>query len=119
MKDLEIVSYNDYITQMQNMMAMKSHKQYSNAGGRDLTRKFMKPSASTFDGLDQLSIRAWLFKMQHCYYSSSMEEQFSIQYAILHLEGVAHDWWYQGMNIQDHIQVNSFDEFCQKLIDIF
>ena len=48
-----------------------------------------------------------------------MKESDAIQFASLHLEDVAYDWLYHGMKTQGHDQVNTFDDFSQRVIDIF
>ena len=48
-----------------------------------------------------------------------MKESDVVQFASLHLEDVAYDWWYHGMTTQGHDQVTTFDYFSQWVIDRF
>ena len=48
-----------------------------------------------------------------------MTESNALQFAILHLEGTAHDWWHHGLITQGHQNITSYEEFSQKLIKRF
>lgn len=48
-----------------------------------------------------------------------MEEDKSIQFSTMHLEGVAYDWWHHGLVSQDHALIHSYEEFVDKLIARF
>ena len=43
----------------------------------------------------------------------------AIQFFVLHLRGIAQDWWQHGLHNQGHKQIKSYDEFTQKLIKRF
>ena len=48
-----------------------------------------------------------------------MKESDAIQFASLHLEDAAYDWWYHRMTTQGHDQLTTFDYFSQRVIDRF
>ena len=48
-----------------------------------------------------------------------MPEREAIQFAVLHLDGVAYDWWHHGLITQDHAMVHSYAEFIELLISRF
>ena len=87
--------------------------------GRELKNKINKFIAPTFDGTNKISARAWLQKLQTFFTLNPMKESDVIQFASLHLEDVAYDWWYHGMTTQGHDQVTTFDDFIQRVIDRF
>lgn len=45
-----------------------------------------------------------------------MAEEDAIQFATLHLDGMAYYWWHHGLITQGHALVSTFDEFCQKVL---
>ena len=40
----------------------------------------------------------------------------AIQFSVLHLDGVAYDWWHHGLVTQDHVLIHSYAEFTEWLI---
>lgn len=49
-------------------------------------------------------------------YNSPMTEN-AITFAILHLEGIAHNWWHHRIATQGRQSVATYDKFTQKLTD--
>ena len=45
-----------------------------------------------------------------------MPEREAIQFSVLHLDGVAYDWWHHGLVTQDHALIHSYAEFTEWLI---
>jgi hypothetical protein len=43
----------------------------------------------------------------------------AINFATLHLEGEAHEWWYHGMVTLGHSRITSYREFTDRLMDRF
>ena len=48
-----------------------------------------------------------------------MIEEDALQFAIVHLEGASHDWWTLGCILLGHKDVKSYEEFSQKLMNMF
>ena len=86
---------------------------------QDLKSKINKVTLPNFDGSEKTTARAWLQKLNTYFTFSPMMEEDALQFAILHLEGTAHDWWHHGLITQGHQNVTSYEEFSQKLIKIF
>eukprot|EP01018_Ginkgo_biloba_P004218 Gb_09021 [translate_table: standard] len=96
----------------------RAHVSNQNDDRRDLQHKVNKLHASTFDDSNKISARAWLQKLQTYFTLSSMVEEDAIQFATLHLEGVAYDWWH-GLITQEHNLVQTFNDFSQRLLGRF
>ena len=43
----------------------------------------------------------------------------AIKFAALHLEGIAHEWWHHDTITLGHDQINTYEEFTERLIDRF
>lgn len=63
--------------------------------------------------------RTWVQKLNNYFSLRSMPEEDAIKFATLHLDGVAHEWWYHGLVTLGHILVNTYAEFTNKMIKIF
>ena len=48
-----------------------------------------------------------------------MPEEEAIKFTTLHLEGITHEWWHHGMVTLVHVQIISYAEFIERLIDLF
>ena len=48
-----------------------------------------------------------------------MTETKAINFATLHLEGEAHEWWYHGLVTLGHSHITSYREFIDRLMDRF
>ena len=48
-----------------------------------------------------------------------MKEANAIRFSTLHLEGDAQEWWYHGLITLGHIDITSYQEFTQRLLDRF
>lgn len=74
-----------------------------------------KVSLPTFDGRGKTSARSWVHKLDTFLSLKPMDEDKAIQFATMHLEGVAYDWWHHGLVSQDHAMIHSYEEFVSKL----
>ena len=43
----------------------------------------------------------------------------AIRFGVLHLNGVAHEWWYHGLVSLQHDHITSYQEFVDRLIERF
>lgn len=48
-----------------------------------------------------------------------MAEDDAIKFATLHLEGSTHEWWYHGLAAPGHGLIDTYDEFCKRLVNRF
>lgn len=79
----------------------------------DLNRAIGKSTLATYNGLGDTSARAWVHKLDIYLSLRYMPEPEAIQFAVLHLEGIAYDWWHHGLVTQDHALVHSYVEFTK------
>jgi len=85
----------------------------------DLRRKIKKVNLSPFDGYGVITAQSWVLKVDTYVQLNPMSKEEAIKFATLHLEGVAHEWWYHGLVTLRHNQVTSYIKFIEKLIDHF
>jgi hypothetical protein len=125
-EDMEIV-YNSLSAGFQRQVSLgeychimykrKSKGHYK--GDNELGRKARRMEMPHFDGSSQISVKAWVQKMDSYLQMNAMEEEKAIKFATLHLNGKAHDWWFHGMTSLGHEHVTSYIDFTQRLIDKF
>ena len=72
-----------------------------------------------FDGSDRVTARAWVHKLDTYLLLHLMIEEDAIKFAVLHLDGVAHNWWYHGLASLHHDYIISYQEFVDRLIECF
>jgi hypothetical protein len=48
-----------------------------------------------------------------------MTETEAINFATLHLDGEAHEWWYHGLVTLGHSHITSYLEFTERLMERF
>jgi hypothetical protein len=53
------------------------------------------------------------------YKINQMTETEAINFATLHLEGEAHEWWYHGLVTLGHSRITSYRDFTDRLMDRF
>ena len=70
-----------------------------------------------FDGAREGSVRIWVQELDTYFQLNPMKETDSIKLATLHLDGEAHEWWYQGLVTLGHNTIHSYSEFTQKLME--
>lgn len=109
----EVVSFREFCE------AKKNETPKRKPISRDLKHKVNKLSIPNFDGSGKISAQAWIQKLNTYLNLSPMTEDDAVQFAILHLEGLAHEWWYHGTLTQGHDGITTYDEFTQKLIKRF
>ena len=111
--------FREYVYMMNTLMPKKEYKREHDISGRELKHKISKFTAHTIDGTNKISARAWLQKLQTFFTLNPMKENDVVQFASLHREDAAYDWWYHGMTTQGHDQVTTFDDFSQRVMDRF
>lgn len=55
-----------------------------------------------FHGSGKITAHSWIQNIEMYIYFNLMLEEDAIKFAILHLEGVTHDWWHYGLITQNH-----------------
>lgn len=85
----------------------------------DLICKVSKLSLPSFDRSFKCTTRAWVQKLDTYFRLNPMIEVGAIQFATLHLEGEAHEWWYHGLVTLGHANITFYEDFTQRLIERF
>jgi hypothetical protein len=85
----------------------------------DFIWKVGKLTIPSFDGLSKCTTRAWVQKLDTYYKLNQMTETETINFATLHLEGEAYEWWYHGLVTLGHSCITSYREFTERLMDRF
>ena len=78
-----------------------------------------KLTIPNFDGSSKSTARAWVQKLDTYFQLNQMIEADAIKLATLHLDGKAHEWWYQGLVTLGHSSITSYLDFTQRLIERF
>lgn len=64
--------------------------------------------------------RAWVHQLQtYLVLNPSMTEEEAINFASLHFDGDALEWWHHGMSSEGHGSITSFEEFTRQLVKRF
>ncbi|KAH9293543.1 hypothetical protein KI387_041248, partial [Taxus chinensis] len=108
-----------YCAQRRDNMRVGQDRRPRAQQNRDLQHVTNKVTLSTFDGSGKISARAWIHKLDTYLTLKPMREQEAIQFATLHLEGVAYDWWHHGLVTQGHELLQSYRDFSERLIARF
>jgi hypothetical protein len=85
----------------------------------DFIKKVGKLNIPTFDGSSRCSNQAWVQKLDTYFKLNPMIELEAINFATLHLEGEAHEWWYHGLVTLGHSHITSYLEFTERLMERF
>ena len=81
-----------------------------------LMRKMAKLSIPSFDGSTKCSERAWVQKLDTYFRFNHRPDANAIQFATLHIEVEAYEWWYHGLVTLGHANITSYQHFTQSLI---
>ena len=92
-------------------------------GGRsqnlELRKKVGKIYLPYYDALGKMTTWAWVQKVDTYLQLNPMPKEEAIKYVAIHLDGLAHEWWHQGMVTFGRNQITSYEEFTEKLIERF
>ncbi len=97
----------------------RGERGYRPQQNNDLSGVTKKIALATYDGTSDTSARAWVHNMDIYLSLRRMLEREAIQFAVLHLDEVAYDWWHHGLVTQDHAIIHSYVEFIEWLIARF
>lgn len=114
------MSYNDFVDHKRKNKGHGRHREHREATvQRDLHQAINKVMLPHFDGSDSSSARAWIQKLDNYLALRPMTEEEAIKFATLHLDGVAHEWWYHGLVTLGHRSITTYDEFTNRLTERF
>lgn len=128
-------AYMEYISSPPNLRDQWTFDQFMNQrnkrnGGRKDHRPPVVPrtnyqqalgkvTLAHFDGSDKCTDRSWVQKLDNYLSLRPMPEEDAIKFVTLHLEGVAHKWWYHGLVTLGHNLIHTYEEFTNRLIENF
>jgi hypothetical protein len=82
----------------------------------DFIKKVGKLNIPTFDGLSRCLAQEWVQKLDTYFKLNLMTELESIDFATLHLDGEAHEWWYHELVTLGHNHITSYLEFTERFV---
>lgn len=106
-------------TEFHDMKTRRGHRRRRYEDRKGIQHHLGKITIPIFDGSGSSSARAWLQKLDTCFSLNPVYEGEVITFATLHLEGLAHEWWYHGMVTQGHNSIQTLEEFSQRLTERF
>lgn len=116
-RDISFSSYLELLGVKEGM-----HGQRHSGGlrsGKELQHKIGKLQIPSFDG-KKMTIRVWVHQLQtYLVLNPSMTEEEAINFASLHFDGDALEWWRHGMSNQGYGSITSFKEFTRQLVKKF
>lgn len=74
----------------------------------ELKQATSKLTMTHFDGSGKVTARAWIHKLDTYLALRPMSKEDDVRFAVLHLDGAAHDWWYHGLVSLQHDQVRTY-----------
>jgi hypothetical protein len=114
------MSYNDFMDHIRKNKGKGRHyEQRRTIVQGDLYQAINKVTLPHYDGSDNSSACAWIQKLDNYLALRPMAEEEAIKFATLHLDGVAHEWWYHGLVTLGHRSITTYDEFTTRLIERF
>ena len=66
----------------------------------------------TFDGSSTSTLRSWREELFAFFLKYSISKREAVDFAVLHLEGEARDWWFSHLS---HMKVSTYVDFIQRL----
>lgn len=81
-----------------------------------LKKKIGKLNLPYFNGSSETTTHAWVQKVDTYFQFNPMTKEEAIKFAALHLDGLAHEWWYHSMITMDDTQITSYMDFIERLI---
>jgi hypothetical protein len=85
----------------------------------DLMHKMGRLTIPYFEESSKSIARAWVKNLDTYLQLNLLTEAEEIQYATLHLEGEAHEWWSHGLVTLGHADITSYVEFNLIFMDRF
>jgi hypothetical protein len=85
----------------------------------EFIKKVGKLNIPTFDRSSQCSTHAWVQNLDIYFKLKSMTESEAINLSTLHLDGEAHEWWYNGLVTLGHNHITLYLDFTERLMERF
>lgn len=104
---------------MNQKMKRGRRNDYKSAAPRDYQQALRRVTLAHFDGSAKSTARAWVQKLDNYLSLRPMPEEDAIKFATLHLDIVAHEWWYHGLVTLGHNLITTYADFTNKLIERF
>jgi hypothetical protein len=73
----------------------------------------------SFDGSSKSTNRSWVHKWDTCFQINPVIDEKAVKFSTLHLDGEAHEWWYHGLVTLVHVNITSYEDFTQRLMERF
>lgn len=109
----------DYCSIMYRNRPREAQRGNGQTHNMDFIKKVGKLNIPTFDGSSRCSAQAWVQKLDTYFKLNPMTELEAINFATLHFDGEAHEWWYHGLVTLGHNQITSYLEFTEMLMERF
>ena len=93
----ERMTFERFVNQRREHCRVVRQNRRTRGEDNKLKQATRKLSLTTFDGISKMTTQAWIHKLDTFLALRPMTKVEAIKYAMLHLEGAAHDWWYHGM----------------------
>jgi hypothetical protein len=85
----------------------------------EFIKKVGKLNIPTFDRSSRSLAQAWVQNLDTYFKLNSMTESEAINFATLHLDGEAHEWWCHGLVTLGHNHITLYLEFTERLMERF
>ena len=115
----QVMSLGEFIHLKERRTMGAGHYFKGGSSSHKVSRLAGKVTLQNFDGGAKSSSRAWIQKLDTYFHLNPMKEADAIRFATLHLEGDAQEWWYHGLITLGHIDITSYQEFTQRLLERF
>jgi hypothetical protein len=109
----------DYCSIRYRNRPREAHRGNGETQNMDFIKKVGKLNIPTFDGSSRCSTQAWVQKLDTYLKLNLMTETKAINFATLHLDVEAHEWWYHGLLTLGHNHITSYLEFTEWLMERF
>jgi hypothetical protein len=118
-QDMTLVKYCGLRLRNRSKEPQRGGQQQQQGHNIDFIQKVGKLSIPSFDRSSKCTTRAWVQKLEMYYKLIQMTETEAINFATLHLEREAHEWWHHGLVTLEHSHITSYREFTERLMDRF
>jgi hypothetical protein len=106
--DMNLVEYCGLRLRLRNRPRepQRGGQQQQQGNNIDFIQKVGKLTIPYFDGSSKCIARDWVQKLDTYYKLNQMTKTEAINFATLHLEGEAHEWWHHGLVTLGHSHIH-------------